>query len=183
MQDQNVEITRALERIRDEAPGAIDELAPLVYEQLKRLARSRRSGGQTLQPTELVHEAWMKLAPGLDRIKDGPHFFAAAALSIRSVLADHARARQCQKRGEGAGAVTLHEEFLPGLRKPLDLLVVHDCLEALERLNPRHAKVLELRVFGGLTITETAEILDVSATTVESDWRMARAWMSAQLME
>ena len=176
-------ITRVLEAIRVDGDGAIDDLIPLVYERLKGLARTHRSHHHTLQPTELVHEAWMKLVPRLDRFNDRKHFFAAAALSMRHILADYARAKKRQKRGGGIETVTIDENYLPISGKPVDLVVVHDCLEELERLNPRHAKVIELRVFGGLTIDETASLLDVSTSTVESDWRMARAWMCAQLSE
>jgi len=176
-------ITKVLVDIRQGEPEAKERLMPLVYDQLKLLARKRADKSHTLHPTEIVHEAWMKLAPGLDRINDRKHFFAAAAVSMRHALVDYARAQDRQKRGGGANKVTFNEEMGPFSRTPPDLVVVNECVEELQRINPRHAKVIELRLFGGLTIDETAEELGVSHSTVESDWRMARAWLCKQLSE
>lgn len=151
----------------------------MVYDELRALARQigPRGAAHTLQPTAIVHEAWLKLAPNLDEVNNRLHFFAVASMAMRQILADHARGARREKRGGAWNAVTLHEDMAQ--RGPLDadVCALDECLESLASLNARHARVVELRVFGGLTIAETALALGVSHTTVESDWSMARAWL------
>lgn len=153
----------------------------LVYDELRRMAGGlmARGDGRTLQPTALVHEAWMKLAGGLDAIENRRHFFATAALAMRSVLADHAKAQRRQKRGGGAARVTLFD--VSDGASEMDLIALHECLERLASLNADHARIVELRVFGGLTIEECAAEMGVSARTVSNGWRVARAWLWREL--
>jgi RNA polymerase sigma factor (TIGR02999 family) len=162
-------------------PAGRDDLLAGVYDSLRALAAGYLKGerrGHTLQPTALVHEAYLRLAE-LDRIqwKDPAHFFAAAAGAIRRVLVDHARARGAAKRGGGAARLTLTGLDAGPEEAPLDLLALDEALERLAGLDPRKARVVELRFFGGLTIAQTAESLGVGPTTVEDDWAFARSWL------
>lgn len=175
------EITRALDDLRSGTPGASDRLMSLVYEQMRVLARVRAMANDTIQPTEIVHEAWMKLAPGLDRLDNRRHFFGSAARAIRQVIADYARAARRQKRGGGVNTIAFDDSVMDVAKGQVDLVCLHDALEELRRLNPRHADVIELRALGGMTIVETAEFLGVSHSTVDSDWAMARAWLHRRL--
>lgn len=176
-------VTELLERIRTGDAGAVDRLLPMVYDELRGLAGmvfdDRRTPGHTLQPTALVHEAWMKMVGGVDRLNDRRHFFAVAARAMRQVLADHARAAAAAKRGGGARPVTFMDGAVPG--SEIELADFHEALAQLERLNPRHARVVELRLLGGLTIEETADMLEVSRGTVDTDWSVARAWLRHEL--
>lgn len=163
-----------------------DRLLPLVYDELKRIAArelQRERPHHTLQPTALVHEAYLRMAQ-LRQIhwRDRQHFCGVAAHVIRRVLVDHERARQTAKRGHGAHRLTLQESMniRPG-DSDYDLLAVNEALESLELLNARHARIVELRFFAGLTIEETAAVLSLSPATVKIDWRMARAWLKSQL--
>ena len=169
-------------------PSRAEELLPEHYEELKRLAasymRSERRD-HTLQPTALVHEAYMKLAEqSRGEWKGRSHFFAACAQAMRRILIDHARARGRLKRGAEWHRVTLAD--IPGspVRPVLsfeDLLHLNDALHKLANLDPRQATIVELRFFGGLTVEEVAEFLGVSRRTVEGDWTHARAWLSREL--
>ena len=159
-----------------------------VYDRLRALAarylRAER-GGHTLQPTALVHEAYLRLVGGRAVKFDGrTHFFAIAARAMRQVLVDHARGRAAAKRGRDPERVTLADTL--GLvanqeARQLDVLALDDVLRRLERLDPRQARVVELRYFGGLTIAEAAGALGVSTRTVEDDWAMARPWLAREL--
>ncbi len=164
--------------------SALDRLTPLVYRELKDLA-SKVAGspriGNTLQPTALAHEAWIKLAGGMEHLEGREHFFALASRAMRQILTDHARAARAQKRGGGARTVTLNESLDGGTSQELDLIALDDSLTRLSTLMPRHASVVELRFLGGLTIEETAKVLGVSTGTVDSDWAMARSWLSREL--
>ena len=173
------DFTRLLQRARDGDKDAQARAFELVYDELRQVARRVGSdkAGCTLQSTAVVHEAWFKLAPKLDAVKDRLHFFAVASLAMRQVLADHARTARREKRGGGRRAITLHGDFAERGSVDADFCALDESLDELARLNPRHARVVELRVFGGLTIAETAEALGVSHGTVESDWSMARAWL------
>lgn len=166
---------------------ALEKLVPLVYEELRKraqraLAKERR--GHTLQPTALVHEAYMRLVdqsrvPWQDRF----HFYAVSARAMRQVLVDHARRRLADKRDGGRTFVPLsragHEAATPP--RSLDVLALDQALERLASLDPRQAKLVELRVYGGLTIDEAAEALEVSAATVSRDWRHAEAWLHREM--
>jgi len=180
------EVTRCLARLREGDRAALDQLVPLLYDELRRLARERLRGerpGHTLETTALVHEAYFRL---LDqrRIEAGDRldFFAVASNTMRRVLIDHARARRRQKRGGGAEAVPLDEvEGLLSERAAEEALAVDAALDRLAADSPRAARVVELRIFGGLTLDEIATVLDVSAKTVQRDWEAARAWLRKEI--
>ncbi len=173
------EFTALLQRARVGDAQASRDVFEVVYEDLRRAAHAINAvgGGRTLQPTALVHEAWFKLAPHIDRMNSRLHFLAVASHAMRQVLADHARARRCDKRGGAWAEVELDENLSAPGDVDADLLDLHERIEQLERLNERHARVVEMRVFAGMRVTEVAEALGVSCDTVESDWSMARAWL------
>lgn len=166
--------------------GCASRLLPLVYDELRALAarflQSERPG-HTLEPTALVHEAYARLVgdAAIDW-RDRTHFFRTAAQAMRRVLVDHARARAAMKRGGDSQRITLDEQVAVSSDRQVDLLALDEALEKLTTLHDRHRQVIELRFFGGLTIAEVAETLDVSTTTVEDDWAMARAWLRRELM-
>jgi RNA polymerase sigma factor (TIGR02999 family) len=142
----------------------------------------RERADHSLQPTELVHEAYLRLIEDDQVDPQGKtHFFALAATQMRRILVDHARTRNAAKRGGGARRVTLHDRAGFGHHGVVDLLALDEALEKLSRKSPRQCRVVELRYFGGLSIEETARALDVSASTVKGDWRVARAWLWREL--
>ncbi len=157
-----------------------------MYAELRRLAhhymRAERTS-HTLQTTALVHEAYLRLA-GVDRMqfRDRAHFIAMAATMMRRILVDYARAHARDKRGGGISVTSLHDVAV-GSRQDVDLVALDDALERLARFDPRQARIVELRFFGGLTIEETAEALGVSAKTVKRDWAIAKAWLHQELAE
>ncbi len=177
----SAEITRWLIAWREGRPEAPGELFPLVYEELRKLARGqlrRHPAGETLRPTALVHEAYLKLIDRTRvRVNDREHFFALAARAMRQILVDHARRRSAAKRGGGAMHTVLSEEDSPVELQAVELLSLDDALTGLESLEPRLAKVVELRFFGGLSVEEVAAALDISPRTVKRDWRKARAFL------
>ncbi|HED65084.1 MAG TPA: sigma-70 family RNA polymerase sigma factor [Planctomycetes bacterium] len=163
-----------------------DELFRLVYAELHALATAsmqRQRRGHTLQPTALVNEAYLRLVRGGDiEWVDRTHFFAVAAKCIRQVLIDHARGLNTHKRGGGIEHVSLSETLAPPeQQRDVEILLLDEALERLDQFDPRWARVIELRFFGGLTAAETAEALSVSVRTVQRDWRFARAWLFSQL--
>ncbi len=167
----------------------VDRLMPEAYQELRRLAAAylrRERPGQTLQPTALVHEAYLRLAkdkPG--RWQNRAHFCAIAANAMRQILVERARARAAIKRGGGQPRVTLVESLEAGAADgrpaPVDLLAVDQALERLAALDEQQARIVELRYFGGLSVEETAEALGISAATVKRDWSVARAFLAQQL--
>lgn len=164
---------------------AFDRLLPLVYADLKRLARSQRRrmpAGLTLDTTGLVHEAYLKL---VDQSKvnwqDRGHFLAVSAMAMRQILVDHARRRDAEKRGGGQARVTLSDTSATFGQPALDLLALDEALTTLGALDDRKARVVELRFFAGLTAKEAAEALGASETTVDDDWAFARAWLRSRL--
>ena len=166
-------------------PGALEKLTPLVYDELRRLAgrylRQERSG-HTLQSTALVHEAYMKLV-GQNNVRwqNRAHFFGIAAQMIRRILVDYARARKADKRGAGAERLSLDEAIaLPG-GQDLDLVALDDALEGLAKIDARQSRLVELRFFAGLTIEETAEVMQMSLATAKRDWVSAKAWLSREV--
>jgi RNA polymerase sigma factor (TIGR02999 family) len=163
----------------------VDALLPVVYEELRRLAGAylrRERPGQTLQPTALVHEAYLRLMKDRpDRWQNRAHFCAIAAHSMRQILIERARARGAQKRGGAQPRVTLDEGLIAGESPSVDLVALNEALERLEALDAEQARLVELRFFGGLTIEETAEVLNVSPITVKRDWTLARAWLYREL--
>lgn len=164
---------------------ALDRLFPQVYDELRRMAggRLRRERpDHTLGATELVHEAFFRLVQ-LDRIdwQSRAHFLAIASQAMRNVLLDHAERRGAQKRGGGGRPITLERIDVPNDMPTDEVLALCEALERLEKLEPRQARVVECRFFGGLNLDETAEALGISAATVSRDWTIARAWLHAQL--
>ena len=164
--------------------SALEHLAPVVHSELRRLAaRSLRAerAGHSLQPTELVHEAFLRLFGSGLELADRRHFFALAARTMRRVLVDHARSRRRQKRGSGDVAVTLDEALTPSLERPEALIQLDEALERLTALDARQAEVVELHYFGGLTYDEAASAVGVSPATVKRELRSARAWLKREL--
>jgi RNA polymerase sigma factor (TIGR02999 family) len=179
-------VTRLLLDWRGGNAEALDDLLPLVYDELRRLAARHMVGeadGHTLQPTALVHEAYVRLVDADIEWQDRAHFFAAASRVMRRMLVDHARARGRQKRGGGRARVTLHNADAVTPPPDLDLLALDEALEALATHDPRKARAVELRYFGGLNLEEIAEVTDVSIATVHRDLRMATAWLMARLSD
>ena len=179
------EITELLVAWSDGDQAALEKLSPLVYDELHRLAhrymRSERAG-HTLQTTALVNEAYVRLIDWKNvRWQNRAHFFGVSAQLMRRILVDFARSRGYQKRRAGATVVTLDETAPISDEKGADLVALDEALVALAELDPRQAKVVELRFFGGLTNEEAAEVLKVSEGTVRRDWSLARAWLHREL--
>jgi RNA polymerase sigma factor (TIGR02999 family) len=164
---------------------ALDELIPLVYDELRRLAESylrRRSGSNTLQATALVHEAYVRLADQKSAsLEHRAQFFGLAAKVMRDILVDHARKRQSAKRGGQQLRISLSQAERIGKSPGLDLVALDDALKQFTETNPQHSRVIELRFFGGLTIEETAEVMSLSHATTERYWSFARAWLRREL--
>ncbi|MFL6228386.1 MAG: sigma-70 family RNA polymerase sigma factor [Pyrinomonadaceae bacterium] len=181
------QITRLLEDWSNGDKSAYDELIPLVYDELHRLAHHYMSGerrGHTLQTTALVGEAYLRLAGhGGVRWQNRTHFLAIAARLMRRILVDHARANARQKRGGGAEMFSLDETAVVSPARSADLVALDEALTQLAEIDPRKARVVELRFFGGLNVEETAETLGVSPNTVIRDWGMARAWLHKELTD
>jgi RNA polymerase sigma-70 factor (ECF subfamily) len=164
---------------------ALDQLLPLVYAELRRIAARQlrhERAGHTLQPTALVHEAYLRLIEQRDvDWEDRAHFFGAAAQVMRRVLVDHARRHTARKRGDGAPTVPI-EEVADDLRaKPIPVLALDQALGRLETVDPDLARIVELRAFGGLTIEEAAHVLKISPSTAKREWRTAKAWLAREL--
>lgn len=160
---------------------ALDQMLPVVYQELHRLAvhyLSREGTGHTLQPTALVHEAYLRLVDQR-RVdwRNRAQFLGVAASMMRRILVNHARDRVAQKRGGGREQVTLSLVESPSGRPDVELIALEDALGRLSELDPRKGRVVELKFFGGLTIEEIAEVLQVSGATVEREWAFARAWL------
>jgi RNA polymerase sigma factor (TIGR02999 family) len=179
------EVTRLLKASGAGDPSAFPRLLPLVYEELRRLARGCLDGerrGHTLQPTALVHEAYLKLVGQKDaRFENRGHFFQIAAKAMRRILVDHARTRGREKRGGGRSSVPLDELLLPYEQRGIDVQALEEALEALAELDERKASLVELRYFGGLNMAEAAAALHVPLRTLERDWTLARAWLRGRL--
>lgn len=174
------DVTLLLGQVRDGVPGAADRLAAIVMHELHRIAERamrREADGHTLQPTELVDEALVRLLGERKATwENRAQFFAVASQMIRRILVDHARHRRRAKRDHGL-RVTLDEQVAEVSERSLDLIALDDALQALERLAPRQARVVELRFFGGLDVDEVAHALDISPATVKRDWTFARAFL------
>lgn len=180
-------ITELLEAHAAGENYALDELMPLIYDEMQQMARRRLLGeraGHTLSTKALVHEAYLKLVD-FNRIKwqNRSHFFGIASQVMRNILVDYAVKKQAQKRGGNQQRVTLGESDAVTEMNIHDLLSVHEALKKLEKIDERQVRVVEYRFFGGLTIEETAEALDISTPTVSRDWKMARAWLNRELAE
>ncbi|HEY6290388.1 MAG TPA: sigma-70 family RNA polymerase sigma factor [Terriglobia bacterium] len=179
------EITRLLIELKGGNPQAQSELIPLVYEELRRVARSYMRGeraGHTLQPTALVNEAYLRLVEGpAINWQNRAHFFAVAAQLMRRVLVDHARARRAVKRGGNECRVSMDAALAFTGGKDADVLALDEALDRLAERDPRQARIVEIRFFGGLSEQETAEVLGISTRTVKRDWSVARAWLYKEI--
>ena len=179
-------VTQLLARAASGDSGAVTSLFDLLYRELRGLAvsamRSER-GDHTLQPTALVHEAFLRLADDTSSIENRRHFFGIAATAMRRILVEHARARHAVKRGGHAPRVSIDDVAVaaPSILDPVDLEALDAALTHLAALDPRQARVVELRYFAGLTVDETADVLDASPRTVKRDWQMARAWLRREM--
>jgi RNA polymerase sigma factor (TIGR02999 family) len=178
-------VTELLTRWRAGDRQALDQLTPLVYVELRRIARRhlrREPAGNSLQTTALVHEAYLKLVDQ-SRIEwqNRAQFFAVAGELIRRILVDHARARHREKRGGGVMPLALDEELHISDKRSIELMALDDALNGLAKLDRQQSRVVELRFFAGLTVEETAEVLQISRATVNRDWVTARAWLLREL--
>ena len=180
-------ITRLLDEVRRGDPAAADQLLPLVYAELRGIAekhmRSERPD-HTLQPTALVHEAYLRmLGPASIPYENLLHFLLTASTVMRRVLVDHARARNREKRGDGIINLPLNEAIAGADNDVVELLVIDDALTQLAAAEPRWAEVAELRIFGGLEVPEVAAALEISPATVKRDWQFAKAWLARLLRD
>ncbi|HXH06871.1 MAG TPA: sigma-70 family RNA polymerase sigma factor [Vicinamibacterales bacterium] len=186
MPASEADVTRLLTEWTAGNLAARDQLIPLVYDELREIAGRwlrRERTGHTLQPTALVHEAYLRLVDQRRvRWRDRAHFFAVAATTMRRVLVDHARRRGAAKRGGGAATIPIDDEVLGTALAP-DILALDEALSALAALDERQVRIVELRVFAGLTIEEAAEVLRLSPSTIKADWSLAKAWLYRELHE
>jgi RNA polymerase sigma factor (TIGR02999 family) len=181
------EITRLLVDWRSGDQAALDRLLPLVYDELRRVAKGRmrhERADHLLQTTALVHEAYLRLIDQQNvSWQTRAHFFAVAAQVMRHILVDYARGRQRAKRGSGNADLPLHDVAVLSEARTEELMAVHLALENLAVVDPRKGKVFELRYFGGMSVDEAAEALNVSPATVARDWRMAKAWLRREICD
>ena len=181
------EVTRLIDAAAAGDRQASTQLLPLVYDELRRLAEirlTREPAGHTLQPTALVHEAYLRLVGSDDQGWDGRyHFFGAAAEAMRRVLVDNARAKRCGKRGGGRSRAYPNFEALSVDAPAQDVQSLHDALTRFAEEDPVKAKLVELRFFGGLTLSEAADCLGISLSTADRAWRFARAWLYTAMTE
>jgi RNA polymerase sigma factor (TIGR02999 family) len=179
-------LTGLLVEWHDGDQAALDRLMPLVYEQLRRIAHryvQRERNGHTLQTSALVNEAYLRLADQKVAWQNRAHFFAVTARVMRHILIDHARRRQYAKHGGDARQVPIDEAAGMSLERAAELIALEEALDELAQLDPRKSRVVELRYFGGLSLEETAEALNISLMTVRRDWRAAKAWLYRRLKE
>jgi len=185
LESSRSEVTELLQQWSDGHKDAIDRLLPQIYAELRRLASSylrRERHDHTLQATALVHEAFIKLIDQRAvRWQNRAHFFGIAAQAMRRILVDHARARAAGKRGDGERPISLDEALVLTHMPNVDLLALDQVLSRLAALDPQQSRVVELRFFGGLTMDETAEVMNISPATVGREWTLARAWLYAEL--
>ena len=179
------EVTLLLQAWSEGDQDALDKLAPLVYEELHRLAQhymTQERAGHTLQTTELVNEAYLRLIDWKNvRWQNRAHFFGVAAQLMRRILVDFARARHSVKRGGNACRVSLSEAAVVSPERGEEFVALDEALQRLAAIDPRKTKIVELRFFGGLSVEETAEVLKISSRTVMRDWTMAQAWLHREL--
>lgn len=178
------DVTRMLQQLQGGNQEVVSELVPLLYDELRRLAahylrRERRE--HTLQATALVNEAYLRLVDQRDvQWKNRSHFFGIAAQQMRRILVDYARSHRSAKRGGGAAKVSLENVMIVSSDNAGDVLAVDETLSRLAAIDPEQARIVELRVFGGLTVEEVAELLGISVATVKRDWAMAKAWLTRE---
>lgn len=180
-----VEITELLKAHSSGDESALDDLVPLVYDNLRKMAHYRLLGERsdhTFNTTDLVHEAYLKLVQ-FNRIdwKNRAHFFGIASQIMRNILVDYAVKKKAEKRGGERQRVTLGKQNLATEVNLHNIISIHQALEQLAEIDERQARVVECRYFGGLTLKETAQVLDVSTATVSRDWRMAKAWLNREI--
>jgi len=179
------EISHLFDRFQRDDPGAAEQLLVVVYSELRRLAAakmSREAPGQTLQPTALVHEAWLRLGGDGQRWENRAHFFGAAAEAMRRILIERARRKLAARRGSGQECVDVDEiEIAAPTEKDDELLAVHEALDRLATHDARKAELVKLRYFAGLSFAETAEVLGISEATAYRDWEYARAWLHQEI--
>ncbi len=178
-------VTELLLRLSDGKRDVVDELLPLIYDELKRIAASylrRERSDHTLQPTALVNEAYMKMVD-ITQVswQNKAHFIGVAANQMRRILVDHARHHNAQKRGGEFHIMTLNEEIDKADEQTADLIALDDALNELAKMDPVKAKIVELRYFGGLSTDETAEVLGVAPITIKRHWKLTKAWLYGQL--
>ncbi len=165
--------------------AALEELMPLVYNELRRLASAylrRERPNHTLQSTALVHEAFMRLVNQQEvQWQSRAHFFAIAAQMIRRILVDHARSQRAEKRGSGAVKLELDAALAIPLKTDVDLVLLNDALDRLAEMDPRQSRLVELRFFAGLSIEETAQVMQLSPATIKREWNAARAWLFREI--
>ena len=185
MPESQGDITALLTQLQAGNRDAESKLVPLVYDELRRLAgryMRRERFDHTLQPTALVHEAYLRLIGRRNvQWQNRSHFFGVAAQMMRRILVDHARTKKAEKRGGNEPKIPLNESFAFTDEKSADLLALDEALTRLSQRDPRQAKVVELRFFAGMSEEETAEVLDVSTRTVKRDWTSARAWLYKEI--
>ena len=177
-------VTQLLVRWTEGDKRALEDLLPLVYDELRRLARrylQQERRGHTLQSTALVHEAYLRLVDQNVSWQNRAHFFGIAAQMMRRILVDHARSRSAAKRGDGACRVTLDEGLVALAERDLDVMALDDALSNLAKIDPQQSKIVELRFFAGLSIEDTSEVLHISPATVKRDWAMAKAWLHREM--
>jgi RNA polymerase sigma factor (TIGR02999 family) len=179
------EVSQLLRAWSDGDQTALDKLMPMVYEELRQMAKrymSRQKRGHTLQTTALINEAYLRLVAQKEvQWQNRAHFFGVAAKAMRHILVDYARGRHAAKRGGEARLVSLDEAAVVSAERTAELLALDDALQSLAAFDQRKSRVVELRYFGGLTVEETAEVLKVSPETVALDWRLARTWLLREL--
>jgi RNA polymerase sigma factor (TIGR02999 family) len=184
MEDGGGQVTQLLKAMRAGDPQAAQDLLPLVYAELHRLAKSymrRERPDHTLQATALINEAYLRLAGEEIDWKNRAHFIGLSAQVMRRVLVDHARAHNAEQRGGGLQRVEMQEELAVSPEKLDQVQQIDHLLKKLETVNPRQARVVELRYFGGLTFEEIGGLLELTSRTVKSDWALARIWLADQL--
>ena len=185
MKPATKDVTRLLEQHQAGDRNPVADLVPLLYDELRQLASKylrRERPGHTLQATALVHEAYLRLVDQKDvGWQNRSHFFGVAAQQMRRILVDHARNRHAAKRGGSAPKVTLDEALVVSDQAAEDVLQLNELLSRLGERDEQQARVVELRVFGGLTVEEAAEALDISPATVKRDWAMAKAWLTREI--
>jgi RNA polymerase sigma factor (TIGR02999 family) len=185
METSSQSLSLLLQRWSNGDSGAFEQLMPLVYGELRRMARrcmGQQPSSHTLQATALIHEAYLRLVGQEEKHwENRAHFFGVAAQAMRHILVDYARARNTGKRGGEARTVSLEEAAIVSKERAAELVALDDALAELARLSPRQGRVVELRYFGGLSVEETAEVLKVSVDTVTRDWRQAKAWLHREL--
>jgi len=179
------DVTRLLRNWSGGDTHALDQLTPVVYDELRRLAASymrRERQDHTLQSTALVNEAYLKLVDQKNVVwQNRAHFFGIAAQMIRRILVDHARAHKAEKRGGGAGVLSLDEAIGVPEKRDVEILALNDALTRLTEMDPQQGRIVELRFFTGLSIEETAEVVGVSPATVKREWAAARAWLFREI--